>query len=249
MGGLGCYGVTLAVFLFNNVLVLFVPVLLLWLLLLGLTLGPAIVSERQNGTWQLLRTTPLTLDALILGRTSGALWWLRDLIRAMTGILWVVAIGVGMVTMVLTPVGGAQRSAGITTWLLCLGILVLPVICAGIYFAERAQQFALITVGGLALSASARSTRGAMTAASALAISIWLADASIAAMVITVHPGATAWAWSDWLALLTLGPVAGYLSDLPILTAIGAAVATLVLREVIIRVLWRWTLFRAAQDD
>jgi hypothetical protein len=244
LGGLGCYSLTLVIFLFNNLLILIAPLLIVWTLLIGMTLGPVIVHERIQGTWTLLRITPLDTHTLLLGKASGALWWLRDIVRAMTGLLWLVAIGVGLVSMILTPTYGGLFDNNDAS-LLCLAAFVVPVVCAGVYAADRAQQFALMVAVALGVSASARSVRMSLTGASAGTFGIWLLDVSLAASVVAVNPTHAPISAGDWLALAILGPVVGYVAVLPLLHAALVIGATLLVREVAIRALWRWTVHQS----
>lgn len=247
-GGAACYGVTLALVLLNNLLVLLLPLLAAWAMILGLTLGPVVAGERQRGTWVLLRVTPLALAQVMLSRAGGALWWLRDLIRALTGGMLLTAIGIGMVTLSLTPTGGDNLvRSSLPGSLLCAGVFVAPVMGAVIYALERAQHFALMVAGALAVSASTRTVRGSLTGATAVTLSIWLLDVALAGGVIVVQPGYKTLAAGEWLALVTLGPLVGYLTALPLARALLLAGITLLLREVAIRVLWRVALYRAAE--
>ncbi len=247
-GSMACYGVTLALVLLHNLLVLFVPVHVAWTMILGLTLGPVVAGERQRGTWVLVRVTPLPLAELVLGRMGGALWWLRDLIRALTGGLLLVAVGIGMVTLVVTPTGGDNLTASpLPGSVLCLGAFVVPVISAAIYIVERAQHFVLMVTAALTVSASTRTVRSALTGATTATLSIWLLDVAIAGGVIVAQPDYRMLAAGEWLALLTLGPLVGYLAALPLERALLLAGATLLIREVMIRALWRVVLHRAAE--
>lgn len=249
LGGMLCYSITLLIFVFNNVLILFVPVLLAWTLIVGVTLGPVIAGERQNGTWSILRATPLALDTLLTGKASAALWWLRDAIRVLIGILWLVAIGIGLVSLAVNTVGSQSARDTVPAELMCVLAVALPVLTTLLYVGDRAQHFALTAAGTLAVSASARTARTAVVGGSAAAFALWLADAGIAAAVIALRPGPLNASWDHWLALLTLGPVAGYLAALPVGQALACVGVTLLLREGLFRALWRWTLRRAVSED
>lgn len=246
LGGLGCYAVTLLVFIVNNLLVLSLPLMLAWALLIGLTLSPVVAEERQRGTWLILRTLPFALDTLLLSKASGALWWIREVLRAMTGLLGLIAVGIGVVSMIVTPTVG--DTSGASDMLLCIGAFTIPVISAALYLAERAQHFALTAAGVLAVSTSARTMRTAITGGTTLSVTLWLLDGSLAAAVILLHEPANMATPDPWLVLLSLGPVVGYMTTLPLLDAGLFVLLTLVLREIAIYAIWRWTLRRAADE-
>lgn len=246
-GGMLCYLVTLAVFLIDNLLVLVLPALITGMVVMGLSLGPIVATERQRGTWVLVRATPQPLAHVMLGKASGALWWLRDLVRALAGVLLLVAIGIGMVTMIVTPTGGDNvTQSPLPGSLLCAGVIVIPVISATIYAVERAQQFVLVITASLLTSASAHNVRTALTAGATVALTVWLLDVTLAAGVIIVQPGYDPLASSGWLALLIFGPVIGYLAAMPLPQALLMIIGTLAGREALIRILWRYVLRRAA---
>jgi ABC-type Na+ efflux pump permease subunit len=242
LGGLGCYLSTLLVFYLNNLLILLVPFLFFWTLLLGLTLAPTVVEEREQRTWETLRTTPLTIETILLGKMGGALWWLRDVIRAVSGLLLLVAAGIGLVSLVLAP----ANSTASLPHVLCAAAVALPLISAAAFVIDRAQQFVLTVVAALAAGTSARSVRIALAASSTAALGVWLADVGVAVLLISFQPQQIATtSLSELVGLLTLGPMAGYLTRLSIGTTVLYVTLTLVAREVAIRLLWHWTI-RAA---
>jgi len=242
LGGLGCYLSTLLVFYLNNLLILLVPFLLFWTLMLGLTLAPAVVEEREQRTWDTLRTTPLTIETILLGKMGGALWWLRDVIRAVSGLLILVAAGIGLVSLVLAP----ANTRNDLPQFLCAAAIVLPLASASLFVIDRAQQFVLTVMAALAAGTTARSVRLALASASAAAFGVWLADVGVAVVLISVQPQRIATtSLSELVGLLTLGPMAGYLTRLPLGTTALYVALTLISREVAIRILWRWTV-RAA---
>lgn len=248
LGGTGCYCLTLTVFLFNNLLILIAPLLLIWTLLVGVTLGPVIVLERTQGTWTLLRLTPLDIHTLLLGKASGALWWLRDVVRVMIGLLWLVALGVGLVSLILTPTANEVIGDFDAVWL-CMSAFAVPAMCITIYVLDRAQQFALMVTAALSVSASARTVRMGLTGASAGTLGVWMLEVSIAAGLVALHPAHVSIGGGDWLALAILGPVVGYMALLPLAQATLLIVGTLLAREAVIRVLWRWMVRQATEEN
>jgi hypothetical protein len=248
-GGVGCYLTTILVFYVHNLLVLLVPVLLFWFLLLGLTLAPVVVEERERQTWDVLRTTPLDTEAILLGKASGALWWMSDLIHLMIGLLILMAMGIGLISLVITPTTTAGYPEGVPDQLLCAATLVVPPIAALFFIVDRAQHFGLAAAASLAASASARSVRAALASACGAALVVWLFDVALALIaVVLLQPDRFIFASKgDWLALFTLGPMVSYLASLSLYKTVGCLLATLAVREIGLRLLWRWTM-HAAQE-
>jgi len=244
-GGMGCYLATVTVFYFSSLLVLLVPIMLVWTLLVGVALAPVVVGERERRTWETLLTTPLPVETIVLGRASGALWWLRDAIRLMIGLMGLGMIVIGLIGLIL--IAGSNADPGtLPSWLLCGATLLIPVLVAILFVADRAQYFVLMVVASLAASAAARSNRAALSAASTAAFGVWLLDAGVAALALVLLPGhAFVGAGGDTLALATLGPFVGYMSALSLPTLAFFAALTFGIREVLVRALWRWTLRRA----
>ena len=245
--GLSCYAAFMTIYLLHSLLGVVVPVILLWVLIVGLTLGPVIVSERQGGTWDTLRTTPLLVPRIILGKAGGALWWLNEFTRFIIGLMVLFACGVGLLALVI--LANAQVIPITSGWVLCGLVLGVPVFSAFIFLFDRVQLFALMTSGALTVSASSRSLRGALVASSAAAIVIWFADAAIAAVVIALSPSVPALTSPGDLALLlTVGPLAGYLTALSPTRAGLYMAITLAARELLVRGLWRVTVRSAKQE-
>lgn len=248
LGGLGCYISVLLTFYLNNLLVLLAPALVLWIVLIASSLGPVIVLERERRTWETLRTVPLPTEMILLGKAGGALWWLRDLIRIMGGILLLVAVGIGLVSLVVIPNASDSNLDVLPTSLICGAFLVLPVLSAVVYILDRAQQFVLMAVAALAVSAQSQTVRTAMSGAVVAALILWMIDAGMAIVMLALLPhGASAPSNMNIMALVTLGPIASYLSALSLVYAAVTIAGTLALREIVIRVLWAWVV-RAAQN-
>ncbi len=246
LSGLSCYGAFLVIYALHSLLGVVVPVILLWALIVGMTLGPVIVSERQGGTWDTLLTTPLLLPRIILGKAGGALWWLQEFTRFIIGMIVLFAFGVGLLSLVI--VANAQVIPITSGWVLCGLVLGLPVLTAGIFLFDRIQLFALMTSGALTVSASSKSMRGALVASSSAAIVVWLTDAAVASLVIALSPGTPALTSpGDMALLLTLGPLAGYLTALSTTRVCLYTALTLIVRELLVRGLWQITV-RSAQQ-
>lgn len=245
-GGLSCYLATLIAFYLNSLLVLLIPVMLLWTLLVGMTLAPVIVGEREHRTWETLLATPLPVETIVLGKASGALWWLRDAIRIMMGLLVLSAGAIGLVGLILTPAGSGADPDALPSSVLCAATLVVPLAAAGLFVVDRAQYFVLTVVAALAASTTANTNRAALSAASTAAFAVWLVDAGLSAGALVLLPGdAIARTSGDTLALATLGPFVGFMAELSLGRLALFAGGTLLIREVLVRVLWRWTLHRA----
>jgi hypothetical protein len=247
LGGLACYLATLLVFFLNNLLILLVPVLGFWMLLTGLTLAPIIVGERENRTWETLRTTPMNTEAILLGKAGGALWWQRDMIRVMIGLLLLFAVGIGLISLLLVPTAD-EPTGNVPSYLLCSAAVILPILIAVLFVIDRAQQFVLTTVSILAASAATKSSRLAMSASTVMAFVLWLLDIGVAGTLLALQPDrVTLTTQTDWLALATLGPVVGYLSELTPGKMVVYVGGTLLVRELLVRWLWRFTVVRAEQ--
>ncbi|MBI5957705.1 MAG: hypothetical protein HY866_03150 [Chloroflexi bacterium] len=248
-GGVGCYLSTILVFYVHNLLVLLVPVLAFWFLLLGLTLAPVVVEERERQTWDVLRTTPLTTEAILLGKASGALWWMSDLVHLMIGLLILISMGIGLISLVITPTTTAGYPTGIPDQLLCAATVIVPPVAALFFIMDRAQQFCLAAAASLAASASSRSVRAALASACGAAMVVWIVDVALALLaVVLLQPERFIFASKgDWLALLTLGPMVSYLASFSLLKTTVCLLATLLLREFAVRALWRWTMHAACE--
>lgn len=248
-GGLACYLSTLLVFYVNNLLVLLLPIVLLWVLLLSLTLAPVIVSEREHQTWDVLRVTPLPNEMMVLGKATGALWWMSDLVHIMMGLLVLLAVAIGLVSLILTPTTPAGYPTGVPSELLCTATMIVPPMTATLFILDRAQQFVLTAISSLAASAASRTMRAALASSFGAVLVVWMADFGVALTVISILPGRIAETGrSDLLALMTLGPTIGYLGTFSLGKAVLFLVLTLAGREVVIRRLWRWTMHVACED-
>lgn len=233
----------------GNPLVLLVPLVALWNLLIGLGLAPSIARERERRTWETLRVTPLTTPTLVLSKATGALWHLRDLIQVSSLVMLIAAIGIGAIgpALIGTSLDGSLRTGtNDGLWALMVGLALLA---AAVFVADRVQQFVLVVTATLAASASAPSTRSALTGASAAALIAWLLEVILAGILIAALPGYAAADIERTLVILAaLGPAAGYLAALSPGGALACITSTLLIRELATRRLWAWTL-RAASAD
>ena len=120
-------------------------------------------------------------------------------------------------------------------------------LAGALYLADRAQQFAVMALAALGVSATARGSRSALPSGVAAAFLIWLIDLSLAALVVTFGPpGGVGSAGIRSMALIALGPLGAYLLEWSLTRALLAALLTLLAREAAAQALWRATL-RAAR--
>jgi hypothetical protein len=227
-------------------LVALAPSLLLWVLPLGLTLAPVVVLERERHTWDTLRMAPLNIEMILLSKTEGVLWWLRHLIRNMRVVLVLTSLGVGLISLTLIDNTFATDSSSIEPEGMCGIALGLMFVAAFIFLIDRAQQFVLMAVSALAVSATAPTLRVALPVASVATFFAWLADIGLAAILLALQPHHTLrFLELRAMALIILGPAAAFMIELAILPALAHIIGALIVREIAIRVLWRWTVHAA----
>lgn len=244
LGGLGCYVSMMLIFFANSLLILLIPLLALWALLLGLTLGPVIVQEREALTWDILLTTPLDREGILVGKAGGALWWLRDLIRVIAAVVLLFGLGIGLVSLVIVPISFDE--ADFPGQVLCLASVAMPLISALVFIVDRAQHFALMTLAALVAGTAAPTVRAALVAGTVAALLAWLVDIGLGIGAIAlfgagqidvfVPSGA---GQIDMFLLATLGPSATYLITFTAGPLVIATLATLLVREIAARILWR----------
>ena len=248
LAGLACFFNTLLIFYSRSLLLVLALPLLSWALMVGFTLAPTVVEERQDHTWDTLRLTPLTLETIVIGKTSGALWWLRSWVRLLGVLVFLIAISLSLSSLILTPTTIAAAINDLGVHLVCGLLLLMPVLIAVFYILDRAQQFVLMVASALIASAATRSLRTALPAGGTATFLAWLLAAALGLLVLFLLGGSPAGTSPDYLLpLLTLGPVVVYLAALPLTTAMAAVVLTLLTRELVVLGLWRVTL-RATQD-
>jgi hypothetical protein len=229
---------------------LFIPLLGLfslglWAVFLGVILGPLVIREREQGTWDMLRVTPLDAEMIMLSKARAALMRWNSLLALSRGAQVCAALFVGVIGLSVV----ANSPLALSSATACGVGLVVGLGGVLIFLIDRAQQFVLMSVAALTVSVSSSSARGALPGASAAALLVWLAEISLAFAFVPLLPASRATFFSTHLYLLTaLGPTADYLSFLPPLWAILLILLTLAAREVAIRLLWRW-LLRALHDN
>lgn len=244
--GVLCYLSMIVSYYAETVLVLFVPLVVAWILLLSLTMAPVVVREREEQTWQTLRTTPLEIDSILLGKAAGALWWLRHVMRALMGLTLVGAIGVGIGSLIFVSFEDEALST-LPIPLICGLTIVLPMLSSALFLADRGQQMIIAALCALAVSAQSRTVRLAAPLAVVTALLATALDAAIALFVLTQLEQLTIPLHEIGLLLLLFGPAVIYLAELPFWIALGAALLTLLAREGLIWLAWRWTLRAARQ--
>ena len=221
--------------------VIALPSLGLWALPLGLTLAPVVVRERVAGTWHTLRLTPLDTETILLGKARAALVRIRPWLIIFRAVL----IGVSLITAMvsLNLIEHITRAYPSLPPLNACGIGTLVMLIAALIFlVDRAQQFVLMAVAALAVSASSGSERLSLPGANAAAFLAWMADLGAVIVVFSLHPAGVAVSLRGSLPLLVmLGPVAGYTGYLPPGWAVLLLAITLLVRELVVRWLWRWT--------
>lgn len=245
LGGVLCYLSLLIAYYAETVLVLFVPLALGWTLLISLTLAPIVVREREENTWHTLRTTPLEIDAIVLGKAAGALWWLRYLLRGVMGLTVLGAVGVGIGSLIFVSFASAPLSR-LPVPVVCGLTLALPLVSSVLFLVDRGQQAVLSALAALAVSARSRTVRLAAPMAAVVALTATLLDASLGLLVLTQFGQLTAPLHETGLMLILFGPAVMYLAELPFWGALLAALSTMLLREALVWIGWRWML-RAAR--
>lgn len=215
---------------------LIAPSLGIWVILLGLALGPVIAREREHHTWDLLRLTSLNMDDLILHKMRGGLWWLRGALRAMQVMMLLVALGVLLVALD-QPIS-YSASIGWTMEPLSRRVLDVTLATAGalLFLLDRAQQFTLMALAALVGGAAQAEHRSALLAALASAFAAWLGDllvTSAAMVVLALKTGRSAGLLALWI-----GPAGSYLVSVALPLALILTLITLAARELAVRWLW-----------
>ena len=223
--------------------------LLLALLLLAFitsaALGPIVVEERTKRRWDVLLATPVGVESVLLGKVGGALWWIRYLIIGMGALLALLAAGIGFISLVLIPTD-LTTLEDLPIFFLCGAALALPIASAIVFVIDRIQQYLLMVVAALTASASATSMRAAFATSAAAVLFVWVAEFTLAGILLALQVGATKLSDITYmLALAVLGPMVGYIIDMDLLHAVLYAAGTLLLREILIDTLWRWSLRKA----
>jgi hypothetical protein len=225
--------------------VIALPSLGLWALPLGLTLAPVVVRERVAGTWHTLRLTPLDTETILLSKARAALMRIKPWLIIFRAVLIGVSLVAAMVSLNLIehithayPSLPPLNACGIGTLVMLVTALV--------FLIDRAQQFVLMAVAALAVSASNTSERLTLPGANAAALMAWMADLGVVVVIQALHPGGAVVSLRGSLPLLVmLGPVAGYTGYLSPGFSAFFVIMTLLVRESVIRLLWHWTIIAA----
>ena len=211
----------------------------------GLTIAPLVVDERVKGNWETLLAMPFSPRELLLGKVGGALWWLRYAFLAISALLFLVALSVGFVSLALIPtkLPGANE---VPIFVLCVGVLVLPVVWSIVFVVDRVQQFLLVISTAVAVSTSTSSPRTAFFSSMSAILIVWMMEAVFAGIVVTLQAGhSTLVSETSLLALVTLGPVVNFIVELNLAQTVFWTLCTLLGREIAIRSLWSWAEHRA----
>jgi hypothetical protein len=232
-------------------LLLLSPSLLIWILPLGVALSPIVVRERERESWETLRATPYSVEEILLDKARAALWSLYGALGGI-GILQVqvlamIVFGAGVMQAISATFHGTVTGYG-SAWrgALCAWNFVLILMLLGVFFLDRAQELMMMVVAALAVGTSSSSMRSALTNGLIAVGLAWAMDVAVAIGVLAIQPaGAVRDIEFSIAAMITLGPLAGYLVELDPLPIIIAVGLTLLGREVVIRRLWTVTIHGA----
>jgi hypothetical protein len=207
------------------------------------TLAPVIVRERELHTWETLRVTPLLTETILLGKARAALTKLHY------RTLWTL-IGLALIVGSLLTAALLLEQSGVLDDffpgdpLVFNGLILLLLASGCLFFAERVQQAALFSAAALAVSASARTTRAALVGTLTSIIVLWIADLMFVQLVVAAFPRRET---VSPLAVFWLGSPVVY-GALESLSGMYVCIAlTFTVREIAVRVLWRWAV-RAARS-
>lgn len=245
LGGVLLWAV--AVLLVRDLLFFLIPPLLIMLAATAFTVGPLVVEERIKGSWASVLATPLGVEAVLLGKTGGAMHWIRYLTYGMAALLFLVAFGVGFVSLVLIPPGLA-RIGDVTVLALCGLLVIIPIGIVGLFIIDRVQQYMLVLALVLAAAVHVTSIRAALSQAMTAVILAWAGEVAGGVLLLSVLPGSSFTGnVGSVIALATVGPFAVYLPHLALGQVLAGALLTMALREAIVALVWRHVL-RAAHD-
>lgn len=224
---------------------LLLPSLMLWVIPLGVVLAPIIVRERVSGSWEILRAAPFTTEELLLSKTNGALRRLRGLVVSLGGLqaqlLAAILISLGLIEF-LNAVNNLpeDRFSTEARSVLCLGGIALLAVMAGLFLLDRLQQLVLMIVAALALSTSSGSVQMALMRAVAATFVTWVVDGGAAVLALLLQPAGQVQDLSySAAAVVMLGPIGGYVIELPPVRLALFITATFLVREIAVHSLWR----------
>lgn len=232
-------------------LIALAPSLLLWAVPLALALAPPVAREREARTWEVLRTTPLTTEEILLSKAQGALTSLRRALRpiwhAQMHILAALLVGAGA-TLLLSGGLLVTDEVGMLTRQnpLCLGAPLVVAATLAAYLLDRVQQFVLMAVAALVASTAAPSVRAATSAAIGAVLVAWAVEMAVGAVWLLAQPsGEVRDLALSLLAIALLGPPSGYLMELSPGMAALAMLSTFGVRALALRLLWRQAIRQA----
>lgn len=228
-------------------LLLLMPSLMYLIIPVATILAPVIAREREQGTWDVLRTTPLSTDRIIMEKAAGALDGLHDWFQHVAGMMIPTSfvIGILSIAMSMTVVYFQLDSdLKIVFWaMFTLGVALINAIG---FVIDRAQQCTLMLAAALAASSSRRTIQDAVPYALLAVGGVWLLDVALGWAVLVLVSGPTDWPLEIHIVvLLMFSPLVAYLLELPLEMLLPAIGLTLALRECAIWLIWRWTLHKA----
>jgi len=233
------------ILIFENALVFLLLPRFLLVAATSLTLAPIVVGERVKSSWETLLVAPFSPLEVLLSKTGGALWWLRHAFLAISALLFLVALGVGFISLALTPTRLPWVDE-VPVYVLCLGVIVLPIVWSVAFVIDRTQQFLLVISASVAVSSSAPSLRTAFFSALPASLIAWSLEVMLAGTLLTLRSGRTPIVGeTNVLSLITLGPVVNFIVQFDLLETIVWTCLTFLGREIAIRCLWRWAEHRA----
>lgn len=211
----------------------------------GFAVGPIIVEERAKQRRELLLATPISVEQALLGKVAAARWWIRYLINTLAAILLFLAAGIGMISLILISTNLDQID-DLPIFYLCGAALLLPIIAAAAFVVDRIQQYLVMVAAATAVSVPSSSMRTAFATAAAAVLVVWSTEFVFAGTLMALQAGATRLSDAPYmLALAALGPVVGYILELSLGHAALYAFGALVVREIVLNTLWRWSLRKA----
>lgn len=231
----------------NNLLFFLLPPLIVLIFTTSLTLGPLVATERVRRSWEPLLTIPIGIEMVLMGKVGGALWWIRHLLFFMAALMVAISSGVGFINLVLLPTGAA-RSSEWAEFILCGGVLLLPIIGGAVFLIDRAQQYLLMVTAALTAGTLATSVRTALSNATTAVLLVWFFETALG-IALSLQFGAGEIPNRTYmLALITLGPTVSYILEMNPVKTVGYTLITLVGRELLINLLW-WLALRFAQPE
>ncbi len=206
----------------------------LWPIAIAVLASDTIVREREKRTWAALLTTPMDWGDLLTAKLASALRWLN---RPTELLLWVQGIFVALVFL-LVIAQSEKIAADVPTW-----VTLLLSFVATIQFAiARFQDYTTASVIGLAASMFSESRQNASVIALMISLGLLLGRLFFTVLMMAAAQFNPTPPPQGVLILLATGPttsVAMAFSKLP-LVALAILVITPIIREVILRISYKW---------